>query len=78
MNVVKAKEIATSHINVAFHVTQAMRSLDYIQVYSIEGTCIMGETKEVPRQLEAKMTKRYNKMKVLQAMCLLSVTSGGL
>jgi len=38
----------------------------------------MGETKEIPRQLEAKMTKRYNKMKVLRALCMLSTTQGGL
>lgn len=38
----------------------------------------MGEVKEIPRQLEAKMTKQYNKMKILRAMCILSTTQGGL
>lgn len=78
MNPVKAKEIATSHINVAFHISQSQRNLDYIQVYSFESMCILGETKEIPRQVEAKMTKQYNKNKVLRALCLLSTTQGGL
>tara|TARA_B110000285_G_C15098654_1_gene603618 strand:+ start:567 stop:1271 length:705 start_codon:yes stop_codon:yes gene_type:complete len=30
MNVVKAKEIATSHINVATHITSSQRNLDYL------------------------------------------------
>lgn len=30
MNVVKAKEIATSHINVAFSISQSQRNLDYL------------------------------------------------
>jgi hypothetical protein len=30
MNVVKAKEIATSHINIATHITQSQRNLDYL------------------------------------------------
>jgi len=65
MNPVKAKEIATSHINLAFSITQSMRNLDYIHVYSVEGACVVGDTKEVPRILEAKMVKMYNKMKIL-------------
>ena len=48
MNVVKAKEIATSHINVAMHVSQSQRNLDYLQVYKMEGACIMAETKDIP------------------------------
>jgi hypothetical protein len=67
MNPVKAKEIATSHINLAFSITQNMRSLDYIQVYLIEASCVWRDSgfKEIPRILEAKMVKMYNKMKIL-------------
>jgi hypothetical protein len=59
-NIVKAKEIATSHINVAYYITNSMRNLDYNQIYKIEGQCIVNESKvikDIPRILEAKMTK---------------------
>ena len=36
------------------------------------------ELKFISQQLEAKMTKQYNKMKVLRAMCIYSTTQGGL
>lgn len=79
MNVVKAKEIVTSHINVAFHISQSQRNMDYLQIYGIEQNCIMGdELKFISQSLEAKMVKQYNKMKVLRAMCIYSTTQGGL
>ena len=79
MNIVKAKEIATEHINIAFNVSQSQRNLDYIQVYSIEAKCIMGEDpKDIAQLLEAKMIKQYNKLKILRALCLFSLTQGGL
>lgn len=79
MNIVKAKEIATEHINIAFNISQSQRNIDYLQIYSLEGKCIMGEEiKDIAQQLEAKMIKGYNKMKVLRAMCLFSLTQGGL
>ena len=34
--------------------------------------------KFISQSLEAKMTKQYNKMKVLRAMCIYSTTQGGL
>ena len=77
MNVTKAKEIATSHINIATHITQSQKSLDYLQVYKMEGACIMGETKDIPNGLLPKMAKQYNKMKILRVMALLSTSSGG-
>jgi hypothetical protein len=36
------------------------------------------DLKQIAMNLEAKMTKQYNKMKVLRAMCLYSTTQGGL
>ena len=75
MNIVKAKEIATSHINVAFSISQTQRNIDYLQIYSLEGKCIMGdELRQIAQMLEAKMLKQYNKMKVLRALCLFSTT----
>ena len=45
----------------------------------MEQNCIMGEElKFISQSLEAKMTKKYNKMKVLRAMCIYSTTQGGL
>lgn len=78
MNVVKAKEIATCHINIAHDIAQRLRKLDYIHIYGVEGQCVMGEVKEVPRILEAKMLKQYDKLRVLRALVLLSSTQGGL
>lgn len=43
MNIVKAKEIATEHINIAFKISASQRNIDYLQIYSLEGKCIMGE-----------------------------------
>lgn len=79
MNIVKAKEIATEHINIAFNISQSQRNLDYIQVYSIEAKCIMSEDpKDIAQLLEAKMIKQYNKLKILRALTLFSLTQGGL
>ena len=55
-----------------------MRKLDYMHIYSTEGQSIMGEVKEVPRIIEAKMLKQYDKLKVLRSLVLLSTTQGGL
>jgi len=30
MNIVKAKEIATEHINIAFNISQSQRNIDYL------------------------------------------------
>lgn len=38
----------------------------------------MGEVKEVPRILEGKMLKQYDKIRVLRYFALLSTTQGGL
>jgi hypothetical protein len=77
MNVVKAKEIATCHINIAHDIAQRLRKLDYMHIYGTEGQCIMGEVKEVPRILEGKMLKQYDKLRVLRSLVLLSATQGG-
>ena len=48
-----------------------------MQVYSIEQNCIVNDKdfiKTIPRILEAKMTKKYNKFKILRALCMLSTT----
>mmetsp|Transcript_12718 Transcript_12718/g.21430 ORF Transcript_12718/g.21430 Transcript_12718/m.21430 type:complete len:150 (+) Transcript_12718:881-1330(+) len=79
MNIVKAKEVATSHINMAFHISQSQRNYDYLHMYGIEGKCIMGDDlKEIILRLETKITKQYNMIKVLRALVLLSSTQGGL
>jgi hypothetical protein len=79
MNIVKAKEIATSHINLAFSISQSQRNQDYLDIYAMEGKCIMGDDlKIVVQQLEAKMIKQYNRVKILRALVLLSLSQGGL
>ena len=79
MNIVKAKEIATCHINIAHSIPQSQRKLDYLHVYSMEQNCIMGDDlKTIGQHLETKMVKQYNKMKILRAMTLYSTTQGGL
>jgi len=79
MNIVKAKQIATSHINIAFSISQSQRNMDYLHIYGLEGECIMGdEIKQIVNKLEGKMVKKCNKMKILRAMSLFSVTQGGL
>ena len=78
MNIIKAKEIATSHINVSHAVMTRQRNLDYLQIYRVEGKCIMGDDYPSVRQtLEVKMVKQYNKHKILRGMCLYSTTQGG-
>jgi hypothetical protein len=42
-NLVRVKEIAGVHINMADHIKTAVRDYDYNQVYNIEGKCIMAE-----------------------------------
>lgn len=77
MNVIKAKEIATCHINIAHDIATRLRKLDYIHIYGNEQQCLLGETKEIPRMLEAKMVKQYDKLKILRSFVLLSATQGG-
>lgn len=77
MNVVKAKEIATCHINIAHDIATKLRKLDYIHIYGNEQQCILGEYKEIPRILEAKMLKQYDKIKILRSLILYSTTQGG-
>ena len=77
MDVVNAKKITTCHINMALHIAQTMRDMDYQQVYAIEQKCIMAdkdEMKYISQAIEAKMTKQHNKMKVLRAMCIYCTT----
>jgi hypothetical protein len=74
MNVIKAKEIATCHINIASHIANSMRKPDYKQVYELEGLSIMDDIKEIPRIIEGKMLKQYDKQRILRAFILLSTT----
>ena len=37
MNIVKAKEIATSHINVSYSIVQKQRNFDYQSISKLEG-----------------------------------------
>ena len=74
MNPIKAKEIATAHINVSYSIP-TRQNLDYKQIYRLEGKCIMGDDYPSVRQtLEVKMVKMYDKLKILRAMCLFSTT----
>lgn len=61
MNIVKAKEIATNHINVSYSIAQQQRDTDYLQVYKLEGQCVMASDKEdlklISQILETKMVK---------------------
>ena len=81
MDVVNAKKVTTCHINMALHIAQTMRDMDYQQVYAIEQKCIMAdkdEMKYISQAIEAKIVKQHNKMKVLRAMCIYCTTQGGL
>ena len=37
MNIVKAKEVITSHINISYSIAQRQRNFDYLHVYKLEG-----------------------------------------
>lgn len=81
MNVVQAKEIATSHINVATFVTKSQQSLDYLATNKLEGACIVADSADLKiasQTLFTKISKQYDKMRILRYMVLLSTTQGGL
>lgn len=78
MNLVKAKEIANKHINIAYHINKSQKNIDFIQIYGLEGKCILDDSKDVPTILEGKILKNCSKMKILRTMCLYSSTKGGL
>lgn len=68
-------------INIADKYTTEQRNVDYLQMYSLEGKCIMAEPedlKEILPIIEGQMVKKYDKLTVLRAMCLYSATQGGL
>ena len=61
MNIVKAKEIATSHINVSYAIVQKQKGFDYQSIAKLEGQCVMASDKEdiklITQILEGKMVK---------------------
>ncbi len=58
MNIAKGKDVLTNHINLAFHINNQMKSLDYQHCYSLEQTIILGEDlKAIQGVLENKMVK---------------------
>jgi hypothetical protein len=79
MNIAKGKDVLTYHINLAFHINNKMKDLDYQQSYGLEQKIILGEDlKAIQQTLENKMIKQYHRDKLLRLMCLLSVTQSGL
>lgn len=75
MNIAKGKEMITHHINLASHINTQMKNLDYSQCYGLEQKIILGEElKQIMNTLEIKMTKQYDRDKILRLFCLLSVT----
>lgn len=36
MNIAKGKDVLTHHINLAFHINNKMKELDYMHCYSLE------------------------------------------
>jgi hypothetical protein len=75
MNIAKGKDVLTYHINLAFHINNKMKDLDYQQSYGLEQKIILGEDlKAIQQTLENKMIKQYHRDKLLRLMCLLSVT----
>lgn len=79
MNIAKGKDAVTNHINLAFHINNQMKALDYQHCYSLEQTIILGEDlKTIQSVLENKMAKQYNREKILRLLCLFSVTQSGL
>lgn len=79
MNIAKGKDVLTHHINLAFHINNQMKQLDYQHCYGLEQTIILGEDlKTIQSILENKMSKQYNRDKILRLMCLFSITQSGL
>ncbi len=75
MNIAKGKDVLTYHINLAFHVNNKMKELDYQHCYGLEQKIILAEDlKQIISTLENKMIKQYNRDKILRLLCLLSVT----
>lgn len=79
MNIAKGKDVLTHHINLAFYINNQMKAIDYQHCYGLEQTIILGEDlKTIQNVLENKMSKQYNKDKILRLMCLFSITQSGL
>ena len=75
MNIAKGKDVLTHHINLAFHINNKMKEMDYMHAYGLEQKIILGEDlKQIQQTLENKMIKQYNRDKILRLMCLFSVT----
>jgi hypothetical protein len=76
---VKSFQIASAHVNLKYHIGQAMKEFDYPHIYKLEMLSILGEDlKTIHQMLETKMTKQYDRLKILRALVLLSVTQGGI
>jgi len=43
MNIAKGKDVLTHHINLAFHINNKMKDLDYQHSYGLEQKIILGE-----------------------------------
>jgi hypothetical protein len=79
MNIAKGKDVLTHHINLAFHINNNMKNLDYQHCYGLEQKIILGEDlKAIQQVLENKMIKQYNRDRMLRLLCLFSVTQSGL
>jgi vacuolar protein sorting-associated protein 33A len=79
MNIAKGKDVLTHHINLAFYINNQMKAIDHQHCYGLEQTIILGEDlKTIQNVLENKMSKQYNRDKILRLMCLFSVTQSGL
>ena len=75
MNIAKGKDMLTHHINLAYYINNQTKNLDYSHCYGLEQKIILGEDlKSIANTLEIKMTKQYNRDKILRLLCLLSVT----
>ena len=58
MNIAKGKDVLTHHINLAFHINNKMKELDYVHSYGLEQKIILGEDlKQIQTTLENKMIK---------------------
>lgn len=75
MNIAKSKEMLDHHINLATHINNTQKNLDYSQCYTLEQQIILGDNlKEILNTLEVKMIKQYDRNTILRLMALLVVT----
>lgn len=75
MNIAKGKDMLAHHVNLAFHINAQMKKLDHVHCYGLEQKIILGEdVKTIINTLEIKMSKQYDRSKIIRLMCLLSVT----